>query len=526
MSVLVQLNNSTCRNTVRGFCVLAVVLVGCNKKPSTQGDSERGRVKAATAPSETIQDSPADQSPVGQASQFTETPSSESDSRRAEQDAPTQDAPRRDNVNTVKPGDGGASETVSQRQSRFRLPSWPEPPKDSAQLRNEAKALAQAIVAKMPQQPDAWEVKARFDLLIGETDAAREAWEQAIKLDAEYPFALHGLGKVALLDGDFETAIELLTRTQAKLPDLAEVTHDLASAYTKNGQVGEAARVLQGFLDKHEDATEAYVLLGNAKLTLRQFEAARDAFSKALDLYPALPRAQQGLGTALVRLGERERARELLNAQRESRTAEAKNRTADQVFRDELSDTAVRYTFAARVFSTAGDFPGAVEALMKASVLDPRNRDAWSLLIDLLSVNQLWDAAMEVGRRMVSENPENANYRFTLGGIEVRAGEIVAARESFQRVIDLSPNAAGGYEALVRINLQTQHDGKRTVELAQQLSKVRGAASDFELLGQAHALVEDYAAAKAALARAIELEPQNQQYQFAMQQLQRFLDSR
>lgn len=404
--------------------------------------------------------------------------------------------------------------------------SWPKPPADSGELRKSAEKLAEELVKRFPESADAWEVKARFDVLIGQTDAAESAWRRALQIDADYPYALHGMGKASLLHSDYDAAVDYLARAREARPDVAEVVHDLSKAYTKAGKVAEAAEVLKAFTEKHDDATEAFVLLGAAYQSLKKFELAKQAYERALELYPDLPRAQQGLGTVLVRVGDRERARELLAAQRAARSDEATNRTPEELFRDTRRDTSVRYEFAARVLINSGAVPLAIDALKYAIVLDDENQDAWKLLLDILAANRMWDEATQAARRMVDADDDNASYWFTLGNYQVQARRIEAARQSFRKVIELSPGDAAGYQALVQMNVQTRHDPAGTMAFARKLTEVRGVAADYELLGQAYAVAGKFEKAKNALERAIEIEPNNVRYQQAMQQLKQFLSSR
>ncbi|HBE72439.1 MAG TPA: hypothetical protein DDW52_30255 [Planctomycetaceae bacterium] len=404
--------------------------------------------------------------------------------------------------------------------------SWPRPPVDSGQLRQSAEQLADELVRRFPDNADAWEVKARIDVLLGQTDAAEAAWRRALKIDANYPYALHGMGKAELLHSNYESAIDYLVRARDAQPDVAEVVHDLSKAYTKSGQVEKAAEVLKAFTEQNADATEAFVLLGAAYQSLKQFGPAKEAYERALDLYPDLPRAQQGLGTVLVRLGDRERARELLAAQRAARSTESTNRSAEELFQDSCRDTSVRYAFAARVLINAGAVPLAIKTLKFAVVLDDENQDAWKLLLDILAANRMWSEAVQAATRLVESDSGNSSYWFTLGNYQVQGMQIGDARKSFRKVIELSPKDAAGYQALVQMNVQTRHDPAATIAFARELIEVRGAAADYELLGQAYAVAAKYEKAKSALQRAIELEPTNERYQQAMRQLQEFLSSR
>lgn len=406
------------------------------------------------------------------------------------------------------------------------LLTWPPIPQDSRTLRDAGQQMAESLTQQYPGSPNALEVKARLHLLLGQTDAARKAWLKSLQLDPQYAYAQLGLGKVALLQADYQVAVSNLEKARQALPDLADAAHDLAQAYTNSGRVEQASGVLKEFAARHADSPQTWMLLGQAYQTLRQFDDARAAYEQALLLAPESPRAQQGLGTVLVRLGERERARELMQKQQQTRLAETRLTPADEQFLNEKRDFANRYTLAARVHTAAGNAQAAIATLTTAVQLDPKELDAWTLLIDLVSDAGSAPAAVDVARRMAASNEDNASCWYTLGGLQTQAGIIDQARVSFQRVRELTPLQSEGYEAGVRLNLQTSFDRVQTLALAQELVRVRGTANDHELLGQAFAISGQFEQAKAALEKAIELAPENQAYRAAMTQLQNYLKSR
>ncbi len=399
----------------------------------------------------------------------------------------------------------------------------PNKPQDANQLRQQAQELSSELVTRYPQSADAQEVKARFHLLLGETDAARLAWEAALNISPDYPYALHGMGKVGLLHSDFASAAEYLQRARTAQPNSDEVVKDLSRALTKLGKISEAEDVLAEFVDRHPESTETLVLLGQAQLARRDFESAKGSFERALELYPGLPHAQQGLGTALIRLGDRERAKELLNSQRESRLDISKNRSPEEVLQDELIDYSTRFVFAAQVFLSHGNWQRATDTLYLAAACDDSNRTAWTLLLDIQKEAGNSTLALQIAAEMCKRNESNPSCHFTRGILQMQAAQFDAARVSLNRVLELAPSSPEGLEATVRLNIQTNHDLPTQLEYAQKLVQLRGRAGDYELLGQAYATNGDLLSAKTALAKAIELDPNNLNYQQAMTQLIRFL---
>lgn len=398
-------------------------------------------------------------------------------------------------------------------------------PESGETLRNEAQQLVEDLVAAFPNSPDALEVKARFHLLVGETSAARQCWELALEIDKDYGYAIYGMGKVSVLNAKFDEAVRYFSRALDGQPDSTNIVKELSNAYLKLGDVEHAIQVLTSFVTQHPQATETWVLLGQAYLSDRQFESAKTAFEKALELYPELPSAQQGLGTVLVRLGRREEASKLLEAQRANRADSTTNRTTAEIFAGEMRDYSDRFVFAARVYLGNGAVDAAERCLIRASVFNPQNIEAWTMLFDLYEGIGRLDLAVEHADRLWQKNPDSAGSAFTLGILRAKLGQVAEAKQAYREVIRLAPDSHSGYEALVRLDIQTQTDKIECLSLAQQLIAVRGNAADFELLGQAYAFHGQWDDAQAALQQAIRLDPQNQYYNLALEKLRQFRSS-
>lgn len=398
-----------------------------------------------------------------------------------------------------------------------------EMPESGTELRDEAKGLADDLTSRFEKSADALEIKARIHLLLGETEQAQQVWEAALKLNPQYGYANHGLGTIALMQADFDQALEQLLLARRMLPGLAEAAHDLSDVYLKLGEVKKAIGVLKRYSDAHPDSTETFLLLGQAYLQNKEYEAAKKAFEKTLELQSDVLRAKEGLGKALMRLGKREEAKAILKAQQEERNAEDQgNRPQAEVFADECRDYADRYTQAARIY-LAGSFVAiAQEVLEKAVVLDETNTDAWDLLLKSYREQGNLKVALERGAAMCAANPDVAGCHFTYAQLLAQAGNWQGAKDSLEKVLKLAPDSVGGMETMVRILIHLRKEFPRTVELAQRAVSLRGNAADHELLAQTYAINQQYDRAFESLKTALTLDPQNVAYQRAMQQLQVF----
>jgi tetratricopeptide (TPR) repeat protein len=110
--------------------------------------------------------------------------------------------------------------------------------------------------------------------------------------------------------------MSLWTRFQRRLGDLASelVLDDYREQLTqaenlvRDGDVAAAIDILEALLAAKPDHGQALILLGEARMTVRDPERARDAFERALKLRAGDPAALVGHGLALVMLGRYEPA--------------------------------------------------------------------------------------------------------------------------------------------------------------------------------------------------------------------------
>ena len=395
--------------------------------------------------------------------------------------------------------------------------------KDALELREEARQLAQFLVDQAPANPNAFETKARLHLLLGEREEAKLCWNKALELDPEYFFAFQGLGQVALATNQIDTARVNLERAAKALPSIPEIHHDLSSAQLKAGLVDEAIATLSEFAARNPASAQTFLLLGHAQLAKKLYAEAKTSFEKALELSPDAPRALEGLGRALVRLGERQRARELLLKQKKARAEEQKNRSAEESFELELKEYASKYSDVAKVLLSANKIDFARPVLMKAVKLDPQNTEAWTNLISIPQSAGRFVDAMERAREMTKVNPESASAFFTLGILSVKARDLATAIESLRKVTELAPEDVRGFEALARLLIQNRTQVEEGMSHAERAVELRGNAADYEIQAQAYVLNKRLSDAHRSLERAVELDPGNQIYQGALNQLNQFI---
>jgi Flp pilus assembly protein TadD len=115
--------------------------------------------------------------------------------------------------------------------------------------------------------------------------------------------------------------------------------------------------------------------------------------------------------------------------------------------------------------------------------------------------------AVELVRRAIELAPDRAPYYMTLGGIELHAAQLDAARADFETALRLDPNLTGAYGALAQIAM-LQGDSARAEEHFKRAGRTEGERVDV-LVGQGNLLLQrgDTDGAIRYLTRAAELFP-------------------
>lgn len=392
-------------------------------------------------------------------------------------------------------------------------------------LRSEVDLITNHLTKVLPQTPDVLELRARFLNLVGDLDGAETTWRKAIQIDTEYGYAYHGLGKIAKLQGNFERAIEYFRKSQETQPDNVELTQDLANALISKGNSGDAVKTLETFMERNQKSADILLLHGNACMAEQKFEDAKSSFSRVLQLYPNAPRARDGLISALVRLGQRDEARKLVQEKRRNdNTNDTPNSSntddTSQSLNDELKDCSQIYFQACIILANMG-YPDDAELLAKrATIFDPHNLKSWRLLIGFGQASSN-EQMLKICQAMTVANPGDPSVYFEYGSLLLAAGESQAAKSAFKKVMQLSPQDPAGYAGVIQASIQAQTELPQALETAKKLVQIAPSVQHYDLLAQTYALMGDFENAWQAIEIAIGKDPHNQQLRFAKEQLEK-----
>ncbi len=122
----------------------------------------------------------------------------------------------------------------------------------------------------------------------GELDRAIERLEKAVELAPDFRNARQSLANVQMLEGGWASAREQYEALLQDAPEAAGVRLGYASLLQYQGHLEEALTHIEHVLARNPEHATAHQLLGVHHYWTRQFDAAREAFTRAQELNPQL----------------------------------------------------------------------------------------------------------------------------------------------------------------------------------------------------------------------------------------------
>jgi len=337
----------------------------------------------------------------------------------------------------------------------------------------------------------------------GNPGAAEPLFARARAASPKSVAALAGLGQTALANRQYERAVEYLEAGLAADPRALSLHSPLANAYRALGNLQKAESHLKQWrntdvplpdprkeaLDALLESSLSYELRGVRALNGQDWKGAAALFRKGIALSPpdsAMRRSlHHKLGTALWMLGD-------------DRGAVAEFETVARLAPAEGVDesSAKAHYSLGIVLASSGRAAPAIEHLTAALRYQPSYAEAHLALADLLRGSRRFAEALPHYESAVRINPRSAQGRIGYAITLVRLGRDVEARDWLADAIRLQPDQPDLAHALARVLAAAPddraRDGKRALEIAQQLSATQKTGAVAETLAMALAEVGQY----------------------------------
>ena len=291
--------------------------------------------------------------------------------------------------------------------------------------------------------------------------------------------------KSAVLSRDFDLATRLFKRVLKAHPDSIEVMHELASAYVRSGQDGQALLVCQQIIEKDRNDFGALVSLGGIYRRLGRYEESVSVLERALALDENSVQTYYNLGFTYKQMGRYDDALECFN----------------NVIEDDPTDI-LAYNHLGRIYSLRDDSKNAIASYRRGLQLDAnhpilhynlayeyeklgrddevqteyeaalRAKPGWSEAINsyahfLMSHNR-YKEAYEILSQGIQVTPENMSLHQAMGMVQLKRGEYGDAGQRFRTVLEYDSDDSMAMMGLADVYV---YEG-REIEASNLLEKV------------------------------------------------------
>jgi tetratricopeptide (TPR) repeat protein len=293
-------------------------------------------------------------------------------------------------------------------------------------------------------------------------------------------------------------AIGLLGSTLALMAQAPESLQRARSLLT-HGQVDEAARTLEGFLQRHPGNADAWTLLGAVRAQQNEPAKAEGSFHKALSIQPHLTSAETNLGHLLL---DEHRPSEALPYLTEALRSDR----GDNQLREMLVNAAEGTALQQRA---NGDRNCALATLLSAKAEAPHN---FALLLDLSiledELHLLRDADRDVREARVI-HPEELKALYAEARVKMDLQDMPAAERDIRTYLKARPDDATAHYGLGRILQITQRSDEARSEFQRSIALAPNQAESYYQIGQMALDHGDYPEAQQECRKALEYDPKH-----------------
>ena len=320
---------------------------------------------------------------------------------------------------------------------------------------------------------------------------------------AERAQILTNIARLYLKNGSYEKAVWEYQKALGMDPQLVLAYNGLGIAYTMLGKHSEAVTAQQKALELEPNFAKAHAGLGLAYFSQNKAESALEHYRRATALEPGSLEAHLKIGIILL---NQERYAEAIDTYR--KLLEIKPDDPEIYY-----NLGLCYAHQAKV---ARDTPQSVEDLT-ISALEALEKSVALSLADTDNSNESKQSPIQL--------PFLSEVHYLIGELQVSQGDLDAAESAY-----LTSGLPKAYHALALLSAKSTRENKKNGEHGVDLETARGYAEEAIRLDpnvasyyNTLALIDfrrgDYPQAEQAIRKALELEPENRNYQQGLKQI-------
>ncbi len=279
-----------------------------------------------------------------------------------------------------------------------------------------------------------------------------------------------------------------------------------AGLMSESGNHAEAARLYDDAAAADPGSLEIWLAAARSRMALREWDAAVERAQRAVELAPAVPRASDMLGRALVAAGRRDEAAAVYDALAEQAPESGVPHAGRGLLAAERGDAEQAEHHLALAVEKQPDHAGwwaalgearlalrrlapAAQALNRAAELDAERRgEDGKILVMAIEAGDRETARAVAGRMAGPEAGPDAGS-LTIAGLLTRRGDLLAAANELEWLLGRSPDNGAARYMLAGILVQVDRPG----EARRQLERVPPGSREWPdaLRMQAALIIED-----------------------------------
>ncbi|TVS09488.1 MAG: tetratricopeptide repeat protein [Planctomycetaceae bacterium] len=399
----------------------------------------------------------------------------------------------------------------------------PQVPQTVSEINEEILAVGKLVMTTLPQRPEAYAQMAVAHLQVGQERAALESWQRALEQNPSFAEGHLGMGVLLKEFGEDEAAIASLSKAIEVNPELEPAYRELTSLLLQQRRTEQAVEVARQCVQRFPDQAENHYWLGQAFLQHEDYEAASRSYEQTLRLAPDYSPALHSLAVAAARMGDKDRATQYQKrfAERKALELEAERQEARNF--DDLASRrqalSKRHAVAGVLQLQVGDPRMAEAHWLRAAAIDSQERTTRQALATLYEQQSRTAAAVQMLEELCRLEPEQAEYFLRKGRLLVGLGADLPAREALQQTLQLAPQTAEAHRMLAQIHLRSATDWPTAVAHAETAARLAPSSDTYLVLAAVQSQSGDLAGARAALSRALQMDPDNPRTRRAYERL-------
>ena len=252
--------------------------------------------------------------------------------------------------------------------------------------------------------------KAFMLMFQGDNQGAISEFEAALTIEPEHAEILHYLGMAYAQEDFWNKAVARYERALTLMPDSIEALYSLGIAYFRLDRWEDAVAVLRQVVELSPEHARGHEVLGKSLVKLRQYAEAVPVLKQAITLKPQAPGIYHELGTAYLNLKEYPKAIESFKQAVElgpARYADPHHGLGTAYLR--MGDRE-KSRAEMQIYQQYQKEYAEYERLTRLTRNEPNNLEAWAGLATLLMTQKNYARAVQGFQRCIELDPNNANF--------------------------------------------------------------------------------------------------------------------